>query len=132
MMKNKLNRYYFFGIFPALVITLVISQLLHFIDASFYILGFIWPYSYYTPDNREVVLGGQKRYSFLGLSYQIHDFLFKKLPQKNIAPFVRLLCPLGFVSLLSVISFSYVYSWVFAGWISFEVFYFMNNKYKLV
>tara|TARA_B110000908_G_C10126879_1_gene390305 strand:+ start:343 stop:741 length:399 start_codon:yes stop_codon:yes gene_type:complete len=132
MLKSKLNRYYFYGVFPALIVTLVMSQLLHFIDASFYILGFIWPYSYYTPGSREQILNGQKRFSFLGLSFQTHDFIFEKLPQKMLAPLVRLVCPLGFVLLLSLISFSYVYCWVLLGWLSFELFFFISNKYNLV
>lgn len=132
MFKNKLNRYYLFGILPALAVTLVVSQLFHFIDASFYILGFIWPYSYYTPVDREQILKGHKKFSFLGLSYQIHDFMFTKIPNQKLAPLVRLFCPVGFVALLSLISFSYVYSWVFIGWICFELFHFINHKYSLV
>ncbi len=132
MLKNKLNHYYLFGVFPALTITLIISQAFHFIDASFYILGFIWPYSYYTPGSRDEILKGRNRFSFLGLSYQIHDFIFLKLPNKKLAPLVRLMCPVGFVILLSLISFSYVYSWVLFGWMSYELFHFINNKYSLV
>lgn len=127
---SQLNRYYLQGIAPALIIFIVVSFTVHFIDASFYMLGFVWPYSYYTPGLGDKLKNRYGRLSLLNLSYQAHDYLFEKIPNKKITPLVHLIVPVTFVALLSIIAFSLSFLWIFLGWAHFEVFHHVSQRYN--
>jgi hypothetical protein len=130
-MKSQLNRYYLYGIVPAFIIFSVTLMMSDFINASFYMLGFVWPYSYYTPGLKEKLSKNYGNLSFLSMSFRAHEALFDKVPSLKLAPLVRLLAPLIFVSLLSLISFSYSFLWVWLGWLHFELFFLLNLKLSL-
>ena len=69
MTISKLNRYYIYGILPAFIICAIITFYASFIDGSFFMLGFIWPYSYYTPGIEEKLINKYGRFSFLNISF---------------------------------------------------------------
>lgn len=130
-MNSELNRYYLYGIFPALIIFFIITGVSGLIEAAFYMLGFVWPYSFYTPGLSDKLDQRNHRFSFLGLSKSIHLYLFTKITHHKMAPVVRLICPLFFVGCLSIISLSPIYLWTFVGWFLFEIFFLCNSRFSL-
>lgn len=125
---SELNRYYLQGIAPALLGFIIITIAVHLIDGSFYMLGFAWPYSYYTPGLSKKLEDRYGRFSFLNMSYSAHEYLFSKMPNQQWRPLVHLVAPVLFVGLLSLISFSTSFLWTFLGWLHFEVFFFMKKR----
>jgi len=130
-MERKLRRYYLYGLLPALAVTLVLAFVGDYMLGCFFMLGFIWPYSNYTPNMREKLTAKPKRLSLISISIECHDLIFKYL--KNIAPhfILRALIP----TMISIVIFfitndysSFIIIW---GLIGFEIFYYLNDKKSL-
>ena len=124
-MKNnkELFQYYLYGVFPALIIFAIVALAIHFMAASFFMLGFIWPYSYYTPGLKEKLSENPRKLSLLSMSYRGHDYLFNKVNNKKIHFCIRGFYPLIFVGALSLISFNNYYLWAVGGWLYFEAYF---------
>ncbi|MCR9204239.1 MAG: hypothetical protein NXH75_06665, partial [Halobacteriovoraceae bacterium] len=129
--KSKLHRYYLYGLLPAIIVWALISAFVNQIYAVFYLLGFTWPFMYYTPGFEEKANSRSYRFSFLGNLFKAQNSLFERLPE-NPAPWMvsllRLAIPLIFTGLLSIINPSFSPLWTIFGWGMFEGFAFLNKK----
>ena len=64
--KDKLVRYYKYGLIPILILWLILTFVTTPMSGAFYLMGFMWPYLYYTPGFEDKAQSKAYRYSFLG------------------------------------------------------------------
>ena len=131
--KAKLLRYYKFGLVPILVLWLIITLTFAVMDGVFFLLGFTWPYLYYTPGFEGKAKSDAYKYSFLGNIFKFQKWIFTLLgeqPKRWMLSCARLIIPLFITGLVSVLNPSWSPLWSLAGWMVFEVFIFLNDKKK--
>lgn len=129
--KSKLQRYYLYGLLPAIVLWAIISAFVDQVYAIFFLIGFTWPFMYYTPGFEEKATSRSYRFSFLGNLFRAQNMLFERLPENPavwMTSVLRLVIPLGFTGLLSVLNPSFSPLWTILGWSVFELFAFLNKK----
>lgn len=132
--KDKLLKYYKFGLLPILILWLIITLLAEVMDGVFFLLGFMWPYLYYTPGFEEKARSDAYKYSFLGNIFKFQTWIFTLLgeePKRWMISFSRLIIPLLITGLVSALNPSWSPLWTLGGWLFFEVFAFVNDKKKL-
>lgn len=130
-MKEKLRKYYFYGLAPAIVMAILIGAGTDLIFACYFMVGFSWPYSFYTPNLRAKINENPSRLSFISLSFQCHDFLFEKLGTKVPHIIVRGVIPCAFALINYMIAFDYRCSMSLVGFFAFEIFYYIDKKRNL-
>lgn len=129
--KSKLRKYYLYGLLPAAVAWLIISFLIDQMYGVFFMLGYVWPYMYYTPGFEEKAMSRNYRFSLLGNLFKFQQYLFSMVPEKAktwMKPIARLAIPFLITGILSVLNPSWSPLWTILGWASFEGFCFLNKK----
>ena len=131
--KKKLQKYYLYGLVPALAVWVLISFSLDHVYGVFFMLGYIWPYMYHTPGFDERALSRNYRFSFLGNLFRFQQQIFSMVPEGKAAflkPLARLVIPFLITGLLSIINPTWSPLWNILGWASFEGFNYLNRKFK--
>ena len=64
--KSRLHRYYLYGLLPTIIIASVIAIFATQFEAFLYLVGFTWPYLYYTPGFEEKATSATYRFALLG------------------------------------------------------------------
>lgn len=129
--KSKLQKYYLYGLVPALIIWGLISAFVDQIYAIFFLIGFTWPFMYYTPGFEEKATSQTYRFSFLGNLFKAQRTLFQRLPENPpvwMTSMMRLVIPLLFTGALSILNPTFSPLWAILGWAVFEGFAFVNKK----
>lgn len=128
---NKLTKYYCYGIIPSFLIFIVIALSTEAMYGVFFLIGFFWPYMYYTPGFEEKALSKNYRFSFLGTLYRFQTQLFKVLPRDSLKmtmPIARFVIPFLFAGVINLLNPSFTSLWVVLGWLAFEMFMILDSK----
>ena len=132
MEKNqRLQRYYKYGLLPILVLWLLITIFFNAMVGAFFLLGFVWPYLYYTPGFEEKAKSNAYKYSFLGNIFKFQEWIFSLMgetPPRWMVSMGRLLVPLFISGLVSILNPSWTPLWSIIGWGCFEAFSYLNEK----
>lgn len=131
--KTKLLKYYKFGLIPVLVLWLIITFVSDAMDGAFFLLGFMWPYLYYTPGFEDKAKSDAYKYSFLGNVFKFQAWVFTLLgehPKRWMISFARLIVPLLLTGIVSALNPTWTPLWSLVGWICFEGFVLLHDKYK--
>lgn len=129
--KQKRQKYYLYGLVPALIVWGLISVASDPVFGVFFMLGYSWPFMYYTPGFEEKALSRSYRFSFLGNLFRFQQYLFQLLPENPplwMKPFARLIVPFLITGVLSIINPTWSPLFTIMGWASFELFCFLNEK----
>ena len=131
--KKKLQKYYLYGLMPVLVIWILLSLIVNQLYGVFFLLGYIWPYMYYTPGFAEKASSRSYRFSLLGNLFKFQSYIFTLVGEKPpvwMMPLARLVVPFSMTGVLSMINPNWSPLWTILGWSMFEVFVFCNKKFK--
>ncbi len=131
--KQQLLKYYKYGLIPVLILWLVITAVSDAMDGAFFLMGFMWPYLYYTPGFEEKALSKAYKFSFLGNIFKFQAWVFSLMgdqPKRWMISFARLIVPLLLSGIVSALNPSWTPLWSLVGWSVFELFVFLNDKQK--
>ena len=131
--KKKIQKYYAYGLLPILVVWALISIFISHVYGVFFLIGYTWPYMYYTPGFEERAQSKSYRFSFLGNLFKFQTFIFGLIPENPpfwMRPLARLVVPFLISGLLSILNPDWSPLWTFFGWLTFEIFVFCNKKYN--
>ncbi len=131
--KQKLQRYYLYGLMPVLILWALLSYGINFMVGLFFLIGYVWPYMYHTPGFAEKASSANYRYSFLGNVFKFQDYLFKRASETKkewTKPVARLCVPFLFSAVISIINPHWTPLWTILGWAVFEGFVICNKKMK--
>jgi hypothetical protein len=95
--KQKRNKYYLYGLLPVFILWIVVTVLFGIMASSFFLIGFLWPFLYYTPGFKEKACSQSYKYSLLGNAFKIQNWIFSQIrlsPAKWKWPLGRNLIPL--------------------------------------
>lgn len=129
--KKKLQRYYTFGLLPILIVWALISIFVDPMFGIFFLIGYTWPYMYYTPGFEDKARSKSYRFSLLGNLFRFQEYIFSLLPSNPrfwMKPLARLVVPFLLSGVLSILNPSWSPLWTFMGWVVFEVFVFLDKK----
>ncbi len=129
--KQQLLRYYKFGLIPVFILWLLITIFSDGMDGAFFLMGFMWPYLYYTPGFEEKAKSDAYKFSFLGNIFKFQTWVFSLMgesPKRWMISFARLIIPLLLSGIVSALNPSWTPLWSIVGWIAFEGFAFLNEK----
>ncbi len=129
--KQKRQKYYLYGLLPALVFWGLLTLFTDPVFGVFFMLGYSWPFMYYTPGFEEKALSRSYRFSFLGNLFRFQQYLFNLLPENPLfwmKPFARLMIPFLISGVLSIINPNWSPLFTILGWGCFEGFVFLNKK----
>jgi hypothetical protein len=129
--KEKLQRYYMYGLMPVLVLWVLLSYGINFMVGLFFLVGYIWPYMYHTPGFAEKARSANYRYSFLANVFKFQNYLFELVPTESkpwMKPIARLIVPLIFSGIISILNPHWTPIWTIFGWGVFEGFVVCDKK----
>ncbi len=99
----------------------------------FFLIGYTWPYMYYTPGFEEKARSKSYRYSLLGNLFRFQEYIFGLLPETPpfwMRPLARFIVPFLISGALSILNPNWSPLWTFLGWIIFEAFVICDKKFK--
>ncbi len=129
--KQELLRYYKYGLTPIFILWLLVTIFSDAMDGAFFLMGFMWPYLYYTPGFEEKAQSKAYRYSFLGNIFKFQTWIFSLIgptPKRSAVVMARLIVPVLFAGIVSVFNPSWSPLWSILGWAMFEGFAYLNEK----
>lgn len=126
--KNR-REYYLYGLFPLLILGTLFSFLIKSpLSIAVFVVGFVWPYSLFTPGLKEKITTRKYRFSFMSFVFHFYHFLkssfgysrFKSLIYRH----------LGTAIFFSLILFFARDLWILMGLLGsvlFEAFYWLTD-----
>ena len=132
--KDKLVRYYKYGLIPILILWLILTFVTTPMSGAFFLMGFMWPYLYYTPGFEDKAQSKAYRYSFLGNIFKFQSWIFSLMgnqPKRWMVSFARLIIPLLLSGVIRILNPSWSPLWSILGWLTFEGFIWLNEKKDL-
>lgn len=132
--RSQLLRYYKYGLIPIVILWVIVMFSFGALEGAFFLIGFMWPYLYYTPGFEEKAQSKAYKYSFLGNIFKIQRWLLSRLGSENIKwkmSVARLIVPFVVALIVGILNPSWSPLWCIFGWAAFEVFFLCNDKKNL-
>lgn len=129
--KEKIQKYYLYGLVPVLVLWGLFSFFVDQVYAIFFLIGFTWPYTFHAPGFEDKASSSRYKYSVLGNLFKFQTALYDRLPENPapwMKPMLRLVVPILLTGVISIINPNATPLWAILGWLCFELFAFLNKK----
>ncbi len=119
----SIKKYYLLGLTPIFLLTIALLFMgIGYLNTTIFLLGFIFPYSVFTPGLRDKVERNHYRFSFLRFALVIFDFAYDLIPQYKDA-LAGLIYPVIFSLFLTLLTLEVNIHFALAGWACWILFH---------